>query len=398
MKNIIEHKNEAGEVFYRINSKTKKSKYFIISSDRQTKVLNSPILLEGFTSLPGGFYTNDGFGLTTAGIIIIQEIYDRYKKKINLTITSAKKGKIDARGKIVRVVIPHEQLSMLGKVARNIKRGKNEEIRVEVQHFLGKNYSQFKDLKDSEIGYIPGRLAELIETSNIVGKLNVEDRDALETFIPDYLSSIPGTLRAKKKLQVIYDTLDAGKKIYLEKVLKEFRQKLSRRVQSEHTWQKFLSNYILVLQHNYGEVLEKESVSLQGKFPDFMLVDPYGYLDIYEIKKPSTQLMRLDSSRNNYFWDTEISKAIAQVENYIHQAQRHADSLINDIRNAKNIEVNIVRPRGYIIAGLRSQLTSAKMKDDFRILCESLKNVDVILYDDLLESLETFVNRTRGEK
>jgi len=151
------------------------------------------------------------------------------------------------------------------------------------------------------------------------------------------------------------------------------------------------------LKSNYGEVLEKESVSLQGKFPDFMLIDPYGYLDIYEIKKPSTNMLKLDPSRNNYYWDTEISKAIAQVENYAHQSQRQADTLSNDIRKAKGVEVNIVRPRGYIIAGRRSQLTSPKMQDDFRILCDSLSNIDVILYDDLLEGLETFVSRAGAE-
>lgn len=196
---------------------------------------------------------------------------------------------------------------------------------------------------------------------------------------------------------MIYDALDAGKKIYLEKVLKEFRTKLNRKTQSESVWQEFLSKYILVIRNNYSEVLEKESVSLQGKFPDFMLVDPYGYLDIYEIKKPTTELMKLDSSRNNYYWDVEISKAIAQVENYMHQAQRQADSLMNDIRKAKGIDVNIVRPRGYIVAGTRAQLKTSKMQDDYRIMCESLKNVDLILYDDLLESLENFVSKTKEE-
>jgi hypothetical protein len=148
-----------------------------------------------------------------------------------------------------------------------------------------------------------------------------------------------------------------------------------------------------VLRNTYGEVLEKESVSLQGKFPDFMLIDPYSYLDIYEIKKPTTVLLRFDKSRNNYYWDTEMSKAISQVENYIHQLQRSSDILINDIRKHKGIDVNIVRARGYIIAGTRSQLKNPKMLDDFRILVQSLKNLDVILYDDLKSNLEAFINR-----
>jgi len=172
--------------------------------------------------------------------------------------------------------------------------------------------------------------------------------------------------------------------------LAEFEKRLESNSANEHVWQKFLSEHILMLRSSYGEVLEKESVSLRGKFPDFMLIDPYGYLDIYEIKKPRTDLLSLDRSRNNYYWSTELSKAISQTENYLYQAQRSGDNLINDIRKSKGIEVNIVRPRGYIIAGRRSQLTTPKMKDDFRILNESLKNVDVILYDDLVTGLDAF--------
>ncbi len=345
MKNIIEHFNSEGELVYRINRKTKKGIYNITASDRQMEILNNPIRLEGFDRLPTGFY-QEGYGLTTAGNLIVQEISGRYGKKIDLTVTASGPGRIDARGKTVSLVLSHQQVSKVSQSVRNIKRERNEEMRIEVQHFLGDAFRQFKDLKDAEAGYTAGRLAELLAHDKVLSNLGPEDREALEEFIPQYLASIPGTLRAKKKLQIIYDALDAGKKIYLEKVLREFRAKLKRNIQNEQSWQKFLSDYILVLRHSYGEVLEKESVSLHGKFPDFMLIDPYGYLDIYEIKKPSTQLLRHDASRNNYYWDTEMSKAIAQIENYTYQAQRHADALATDIRKAKSLDVNIVRPRG----------------------------------------------------
>ena len=55
-------------------------------------------------------------------------------------------------------------------------------------------------------------------------------------------------------------------------------------------------------------------------------------------------------------------------------------------------------PRSYIIAGLRSQLIDSKMIDDFRILNESLKNIDILFYDDLVENLETFVKRIGDKK
>jgi len=396
MTNIIEHKNQDDELVYWIDKKARRGEYHILTTNRQGEFVNNPIVVDGFTNLPAGFY-KEGFGLTSGGNLALNEIHNKFNKNIDLTIKNTNSSKIDARGRSVKVELSHRQLSKLNEVVRTIKRERNEDMRVEVQHFLGATFTQFKDLRDTYAGYIPGRLAEILGQDSVISKLSTEDREALENLIPDYLSNIPGSLKAKKKLQVIFESWDAGKKIYLKKVLEEFRKKLERNSKSESIWQKFLSDYILVLRSNYGEVLEKESVSLQGKFPDFMLVDPYGYLDIYEIKKPSTNMLKLDPSRNNYYWDTEISKAIAQVENYAHQSQRQADTLSNDIRKAKGVEVNIVRPRGYIIAGRRSQLISPKMQDDFRILCDSLSNIDVILYDDLLEGLETFVSRAGAE-
>lgn len=394
MKRVVEWRNGEGKVFCRIDRRTKRGTYSILKSDRQTEFIQGPVRLEGFDSLPSGFYRNDGYGFTLAGALMLQEIYERFKKKIVLTIVAKGPARIDARGKAVKARVPHPALQSLGQKVRNIRRDRNEAMRIAARHTLGGTFTQFRDMRNAEAGYIPGRIAELLAIDSVFSRLSLEDRDALEEFIPNYLSSIPGTLRAKKKLQVIYDSLDAGRKVYLSKVLKEFRKKLKARVQNEQTWQTFLSEYILLLRNTYGEVLEKESVSLQGKFPDFMLIDAYGYLDIYEIKKPSTNLLALDRSRNNYYWDAEISKAVAQVENYIYQTQRHADALRTDIKRSKGVDVNIVRPRGYIVAGTRAQLTTPKMSDDFRILAESLKNIDLLLYDDLLESLEAFVQRS----
>jgi hypothetical protein len=394
MPNVVEKKNEADEVYFRLNKKTKKGKYTIFPKSSQHKYCER-VLLEGFDRLPSGFYTNDGIGLTAAGNFLLQEISNKYGgKKVDLTIVARGQSKLDGRGRKVKATIPHEALTDINGDVRATKRARNEEIRAEVRGFLAAHYkTQFRHYAGSSPKYAAGSLAEVLKQKDILSRLGTDDREYLEEMIPSYLESIQGTLRAKKKLKVIFDTLDAGKKVYLEKVIKEFKAKLKRKVQNEQIWQDFLSENILVLRNTYGEVLEKTSITLSGKYPDFMLLDPYSYLDIYEIKKPTTNLLLLDRSRNNYYWDSEMAKAISQTENYLHQVQKNGDALINEIRRNKGIDVSIVRPKGYIVAGTRNQLSNAKMLDDFRILCEALKNVDVILYDDLLKNLESFVEK-----
>jgi len=391
MPNLIERLNEEGEVIWRINTKTKNGYYKVNPDSSQYKYCER-ITLKGFTSLPSGLW-KEGYGMTAAGSFLLQEIFEKYGKKIDITLVASGSSKLDARGKKTKVILPIKKLAKANQAVRATKRKRNEEIRANVKNFLSSEFTQFKEYKGIKPSYAAGTLAELLEQPDIIKKLGAEDIDKLHEFIPDYLSKIPGTLRAKKKLAVVYESLDAGRKVYLEKIVEEFRKKLNAGGTSESTWQKFLSEYILVLRNSYGEVLEKESVSLSGKYPDFMLIDPYSYLDIFEIKKPATNILKYDNSRNNYYWDTELSKAISQVENYLYQVQRNSSALVEDIKKHKGLDISIVRPRGYIVAGVRTQLTKTKMADDFRILNDSLKNIDVIFYDDLLNNLETFVKR-----
>ena len=123
-----------------------------------------------------------------------------------------------------------------------------------------------------------------------------------------------------------------------------------------------------------------------------MLIDAYGYLDVYEIKKPQTTLLIWDSGRKNFYWHSELAKAITQTEKYMSSVARHRFELEDKLRR-KKVEARIVRPRGYIIAGRRSDLSKDGMQEDFRVLNDSLKNVDVICFDDLLDNLKALHER-----
>lgn len=394
MAKTREKLDDDGNVIWRINRQTKNGYYKVKSDSSQYKYCER-ITLKGFDRLPPGLWA-EGYGLTASGSFLLQEIFDKYEKKVALTLVAKGKAQLDGRHSKTKAVIPIQTLSKVNQSVRAVKGKRNEEIRADVKNFLGDQFKQFSSYKGAKPRYASGTLAEILDQDSLIEKLGTEDRDKLHDFIPEYISNTPGTLRARKRLQIVFESLDAGRKVFLEKIVVEFRKKLEAGKASEATWQKFLSEYILILRNSYGEVLEKESVSLSGKFPDFMLIDPYSYLDIFEIKKPQTNLLKYDNSRNNYYWDAELSKAISQVENYLYQIQRNSAVLIEDIRKHKSIDVSIVRPRGYIIAGMREQLKSAKMSDDIRILNDSLKNIDIIFYDDLLNNLDTFVSRIGG--
>src|SRR5437867_12997494 len=83
-----------------------------------------------------------------------------------------------------------------------------------------------------------------------------------------------------------------------------------------------------ILYPGYIKAIEKMNIAVGNtKFPDFSLVTHDNYLDILEIKKPSTEILKPDASRGNFFFDSEISKAIVQVENYISNMTTFADAV-----------------------------------------------------------------------
>jgi Domain of unknown function (DUF4263) len=84
----------------------------------------------------------------------------------------------------------------------------------------------------------------------------------------------------------------------------------------------------------------------------------------------------------------EIAQAISQIENYIDAVIRNAPEYIKTVKRRKHVDIKVVRPRGYIVAGSSAQFSSEKESDDFRKLGSSLKNISFVLYDDLLERLK----------
>ncbi|GAI14668.1 unnamed protein product, partial [marine sediment metagenome] len=205
--------------------------------------------------------------------------------------------------------------------------------------------------------YQKNQFRKLLNKEEVVKNLSNEDIKGLIGFFPKFLQYYGGLLKLKTtdKLIDISKNKKATEIIYLENAIKEFERKINAKTQSEHRWQKFLRDYILIFNSKYTTILDKENISLSIKYPDFLPIDVYGYADVYDIKKPNTPLLCLDNNRKNYYWSAEVSKAISQVENYTDYINKNSYALENKIRNERGIEIRIVKPRGFIIAGKKEQ-------------------------------------------
>lgn len=230
--------------------------------------------------------------------------------------------------------------------------------------------------------YAPGTLANTLN-KEILPKLSADDRDALNAFLPEFIASESmGSVNLLKATAQIES-------------LRELASELVAALSAGHGeswWQTYIKNKILLIQQGYIKAIEKMNISIgTTKFPDFSLITHDNYLDILEIKKPSTEVLKMDSSRGNYFADSEIAKAVAQVKNYISNITNHADAVRSYILDEYKINLKVLRPRGIILAGDASQFTDQKQKDDFRLLSQGMKNVTIVTYDELLTRLRNYI-------
>lgn len=359
-----------------IKKRQKKELRFVVVSNKGygNRLKGQKIFFEG-NQPPKGLREDGAFKF---GKNILEILEDKFRKKFQLILTKDTDQVLKSNG-INIVKISAKTLSKMNGEQFN----RTRDIKLDI---LGKQFSVTHPLLVSKKGlnvYVSGRLSGIL-SKDIISKLSAGDRDALDKFIPDYLSMNPSaalaTINAKAQLKT------------LKQFAKELRVEIPKG-RSESWWQNYIKANILILQQGYIKAINNFNVSIGGtKYPDFLLVTHDSYLDVLEIKKPDTKLLVHDDSRDNYFFDKEPSKAIIQTENYINQIGSNGLAVRDCIDKKYDIRLHVVRPRGVILAGNSIELVDQKMKDDFRTLTQSFKNIAFITYDELLVRLENYIH------
>ncbi len=350
------------------------------------------IVLEGYTDFPTGFYKSGGgftdFFVGTSIKKGIELFCNETDIKVNkFSISKNKKTLVkNFIGKICEIVLIEDDFKKLFQYSLHGKQqGKN----------LAKNsIAEFFHNKFPEISrYNPDcqelNLKNLFISSmdeSLLGKFNTTELEKIEKFFQALLD------KNSKKTDFINRNFLKIKQISLDEILGEIKSNLDKKTQ-ENTWQKFFEKNIFIFDSRYIDFISKYNLKCgRASEPDFLVYDIYGMIDIYEIKLPGTKLLSYDESHDNYYWSLETSKAIAQLEKYIHLTMENRLAIERDIEKTKKIKVNIIKPRGVLVIGTRTQLDEDKKIEDFYLLRSSLKNIDIVLYDEIYESLNNLRN------
>ena len=193
-----------------------------------------------------------------------------------------------------------------------------------------------------------------------------------------------------------------AKFLTLQKIVAHY-ESLLEKDPPERQWQEFFNEYIKLFDSRYVHILDYKNISTGlTKYPDIVLVDIYGYIDFYELKKSSTPLLSYDKSHKTWYFSKDVSMVISQASDYLQKAKDNSLSYSKTIKEETateemdGLEVSIINPKVIIVAGCKSQLNTAKKLNHFKNLRDSLKDIEFILYDELLDRLKNLLDSIKA--
>lgn len=353
----------------------------------------SEVLLEGFRAIPPeiaeagyfkslGYYLDKKLRTLPAGSFTISQHRESAIRKVS-------------KQQEYRVVLNYADFRELKSgVTRISTEAKSDRSTFVDEHFATVFPTRFRQpaRKHSRVRAL--RVVRNLDKA-IIPELHAQDVNRLVEFVADVVATrytAPGS-----RLKLMHAAKIKVDEVALSEVVDKFEEHLASN-SPEATWGKFLRRNLFLVDSKYVGVIPELNVALASqRKADFGLVDTEGYLDIFEIKRPTTQLLSKKTDRGNYYWHPDATKAIVQAEKYLHQAQRKAPDLAEAIRRERGIEVKVVRPKAIVLLGHTEQLTNLEMGEDFRILRQSLKNVEIATYDELLTRLKNQQTKTYTE-
>ncbi|MFH0894303.1 MAG: Shedu immune nuclease family protein [Bacteroidota bacterium] len=354
------------------------SRSTIIFYPESSEFFLSEITIEGFKKLPPEF-AEKGYIKGNALYYLDKKLANRKIQKV--TISKPRETSYSLK----EVVINYEDFEKFKmRLSRITYESKIEKSKYADEFFYDTFPKEYiADNESSRSRYL--KIINNID-SDIIQHFDKQALTKFEDFYEELISTKYST--ANKKVKLVSRTKIKIDKLAVDNVIAEF-EKLLKAATSEADWGKFLQKNLFLIDSKYIKSIPQLNVVLAGsRLVDFGLVDYQGHLDIFEIKKPTTNLLAATQDRGNFYWHTDMVKTLTQAEKYLYQAEGKRDTLEKDILREKEISVKVIKPRAFVLIGQTSQLKTSKQQEDFRILRNSLRNVEIVLFDELLDRLK----------
>ena len=191
----------------------------------------------------------------------------------------------------------------------------------------------------------------------------------------------------------------------LDYIIQEYERHLIEFKGNETKWQEFFEGYFRIINPSYKYVLREvdtifNSLDIEAaKRPvDFICVDIYNNVELIELKTPNASIISTNKDRNNYYLMHNCTKACTQLEKYllsIESNKREVEKLIKrkiaEKYGIRQMDINLIitKPKAKIIIGIvKPILKKASRHQDFQMQRHSFKNIELVTFDEILNSLK----------
>ena len=110
---------------------------------------------------------------------------------------------------------------------------------------------------------------------------------------------------------------------------------------NEVSIQKFLKNNLWLFGSEYCTFVKEENINSQNIL-DGIPQNLESFIDVIEVKMPEIELFHLDHNHHNYYSSSNLTKAIAQTQNYIFELEK----MTTNKEFQKQNNCKIIKPRG----------------------------------------------------
>lgn len=381
-----QHKEDEEKEFVKIYEQ--KGKDYFFEYDGQTI---KQIELRDFEEIPY-LFNSFGYGFSDNTI----NSFFRYQfddKRINKIIISE-----DIESKKVRknLFLNLNDLSSLISSTNQEQRACNDTKKILIKNFLVDIFPEIAfDYKETNNNK---KLILRNLNQKLIDQLNADDIEKIGDF---YVDAARKYKRADLVKRMTFGLQKNAQILTLQEIIAKY-ESLLKENPPESSWQKFFDEYITLFDTRYAHKINYKNIATGiTKYPDLVLVDIYGYIDFYELKKSSTPLIQYDTSHKTWYWTKDVSMVIAQATDYLQKSKENAISYTKAIKeeteteSEEGINANIINPRVIIVAGSTKELNTKKKLNHFKNLRESLKDIEFVLYDELLERLKNLLDKIK---
>lgn len=190
--------------------------------------------------------------------------------------------------------------------------------------------------------------------------------------------------------QTICNLKNAIKITEIEKAIAEFEQLLETSSDKEKPFENWCKENTWAYGNYYVLTEEIHTISNAEKVDALLKNAVNDFRDIVEFKKPSAQILKFDTSHNNYYFAEDAAMAISQVINYAEIFDEVAERGLH-----KHEDIKGYNPKSIIIIGRTNHYTPEMIKS-LHSLNSRLNNIQILSYDMLLAQCKNLLSQLKG--